>query len=449
MSVLRQSHDFSADEVLSVLVRILIFVVVFAVCLGGAMWLGVTPKSWLKLLIISGVGVALATWASAGLESKIQFIASSIRESERSKPIRILTGEDFVLLSRSISHELKGPLTMLLMTLEQLDHIVENENAKRTVQAARAEAFRIRDFLEVLPRAVIPGLHDQTMDLNSLVLQAVQRMQPELETAAVKVDLELSTEPLEVKGNPPLLVQALCNLLANSIEAMRNQASERRVRISTKLQPESALIAVEDSGPGIPPHIARQIFQRVPISGGHGTGLGLNIVSEIVERHHGTIHFETKAGVGTRFSIEIPPTQKAKRPGSTRTQRKASGLKGYVLVVDDEPRMADFLSDRLEEEGFLTDKAVDLDAAWKKLHQREYDVVLLDVFMPSSVAELHSGVDLLERLMDERPDFLPKVIFLTGYPEDVLRRSRVRNAKLIKKPFTVEELLQAIPQSRR
>ena len=124
--------------------------------------------------------------------------------------------------------------------------------------------------------------------------------------------LSLVTEfaPLpEVECYPQLLAQALLNLLVNAAQATPDSGT---VTVRTALEGGQVYIGVSDTGHGIPPEVRDRIFgagfTTKPL--GEGTGLGLNITREIVvDRHHGTIRFDTEVGQGTTFHIRIPLTQ--------------------------------------------------------------------------------------------------------------------------------------------
>ena len=104
---------------------------------------------------------------------------------------------------------------------------------------------------------------------------------------------------------PDELMQVWTNLLHNALQAMNNQGT---ITIVTELQENQVLISMSDTGHGIPEAIQDKIFQAffTTKQAGEGSGLGLDIVRKIVERHSGKIYFESTEGVGTTFFVEIP-----------------------------------------------------------------------------------------------------------------------------------------------
>jgi two-component system phosphate regulon sensor histidine kinase PhoR len=107
------------------------------------------------------------------------------------------------------------------------------------------------------------------------------------------------------------LTLAVSNLVDNAIKYGKEGG---RVTVSGKIEPAVCTVEVKDDGPGIPPEDLPRIFERFyRVDKGRsremgGTGLGLSIAKHIVESHEGTLHVESRLGIGTRFVIRIPGT---------------------------------------------------------------------------------------------------------------------------------------------
>lgn len=136
----------------------------------------------------------------------------------------------------------------------------------------------------------------------------------------VKLVLEAESPIPPLQGDGPRLSVALDNLLSN---ALRHTPSGGVVRVRLDSEGDQAILAVQDSGPGIPPeHLPRlfERFYRVPgQSPATGVGLGLSIVREIVSGHGGSIAATSPPGAGARFEIRLPmaPRRKAETPTGT------------------------------------------------------------------------------------------------------------------------------------
>ena len=98
--------------------------------------------------------------------------------------------------------------------------------------------------------------------------------------------------------------QVWTNLIFNALQAMNNQGT---LRIQTYYKDDQVLIIIQDTGPGIPEAIQGRIFESffTTKSAGEGTGLGLTIVRDILDRHHGTISFNSTPG-NTSFEVCLP-----------------------------------------------------------------------------------------------------------------------------------------------
>jgi two-component system phosphate regulon sensor histidine kinase PhoR len=221
---------------------------------------------------------------------------------------------DFV---SNASHELRTPLTNIRGYLEAIQDAVREGTppAPSFVAVAHANALRmerlIDDLLE-LSRAESTGVpfEWEEVSLQSFLSRVAQfyRIPAERAGKAVEVDAGEGTLRADVRK----LTLAISNLVDNAIKYGKEGG---RVTISGRIDPARCTLEVMDDGPGIPPEDIPRIFERFyRVDKGRsrelgGTGLGLSIVKHIVESHGGTLHVESRLGVGTRFVIRIPRTQ--------------------------------------------------------------------------------------------------------------------------------------------
>jgi signal transduction histidine kinase len=101
------------------------------------------------------------------------------------------------------------------------------------------------------------------------------------------------------------LREILMNLVLNAVDAM---PAGGVITLGTRREGEWAVLAVSDTGPGIPPELRRRVFEPFFTTKETGTGLGLSIVSGIVSSYGGSIEVEAEAGRGTTFTIRLPAT---------------------------------------------------------------------------------------------------------------------------------------------
>ncbi|MGD8813241.1 MAG: ATP-binding protein [Anaerolineales bacterium] len=237
---------------------------------------------------------AVATQASIAIENNRLFIQSD--------------------LIAEMVHELRSPLTALTAAghlLQRSDLGDEQRNKLR--QTILNEALRLDTmaggFLD-LARLESGRAHfiREPVHLGGLVEECLEIIRPQADAEMITLETDLGTSIAPVMGDRHRLKQLLLNLLTNAIKYNKPQG---KVNVSLRSDGADVLLAVEDTGCGIPsenlPHIFER-FYRVPKEEGdsQGAGLGLAIAKRIAETHQGSIEVESKSGVGSTFTVRIP-----------------------------------------------------------------------------------------------------------------------------------------------
>jgi signal transduction histidine kinase len=221
------------------------------------------------------------------------------------------------------SHELRTPLTSLLANLELLGEELDGEQAD-TAQAALRSARRMRRLVgDLLLLARADARRTQSRgptDLADVLLEAASELGPMAEDHELSID----AQPAVVPGVKDELHRLTLNLIEN---AARHTPAGTHIRASTAIENGSAVLTVEDDGPGIPPELGARVFDRFvrgPQTGTRGSGLGLAIVRAVAESHGGTVTLERPdAGTGARFVITIPRIPVAERAVPSRRPTRA------------------------------------------------------------------------------------------------------------------------------
>ena len=118
------------------------------------------------------------------------------------------------------------------------------------------------------------------------------------------VQLDLSEDILFLPMEPMLIKQVIVNLLENAVEELsRGEHDLKEIRLALYCRPDCNVIVCEDTGGGVDPEIQPHIFEKGVSSKGEGRGLGLCLIHQLVEQHHGTIDVMTEAGAGTCFTL--------------------------------------------------------------------------------------------------------------------------------------------------
>jgi two-component system, OmpR family, sensor kinase len=210
------------------------------------------------------------------------------------------------------SHELRTPLTSVLANLELLAEELEGEQAE-TAEAALRSTKRMRRLvgdLLLLARADAKRVQPRRAnDLADVLMEAAGELGPVAEDHELSIDAGTAVVP----GVRDDLHRLTLNLLEN---ALRHTPPGTHVRARSGTEDGSAVLVVEDDGPGIAPELQRRMFERFVRGGrdgGRGSGLGLAIVRAVAESHGGTVTLEhPQSGTGTRFVIRIPNQEHAR-----------------------------------------------------------------------------------------------------------------------------------------
>jgi PAS domain S-box-containing protein len=161
---------------------------------------------------------------------------------------------------------------------------------------------RIRDQMKKAPP------HMESMDLNKAVEEVLALVKGELSKNGISVHVHTAERLSPVKGDRVQLQQVMLNLILNSIEAMTStDGSDRKLEITTEShQMDGLLVAVADSGPGVPANDLERIFESFYTTKGSGVGIGLSICRSIIDAHGGRLWAEAHQPGGVVFRFTLP-----------------------------------------------------------------------------------------------------------------------------------------------
>lgn len=302
------------------------------------------------------------------------------------------------------------------------------------------------------------AIQNQYLNLNDLIGGIIKMLR-----RVIGEHIELIFNPdLDVKniyGDPGQIEQILMNLCINARDAMPNGGT---IRIDTQYVPiekviqqsqnftdykEFIMLAVSDTGIGIPPEILERIFEPffTTKEEGKGTGLGLATVYGIVARHDGILDVESELGQGTTFTIYFPVSRKvAEDIAQERIQPQIRKGQGTLFIAEDEEAVRKLIIRILEKNGYTVITAKNGQEAIESIERYadEIQLALLDVVMPRK-----SGKDVAEYCLKNHPQI--PLILMSGYDFNLLKtmiNSQERKT-ILHKPFTPTELLQSIQKN--
>jgi C4-dicarboxylate-specific signal transduction histidine kinase len=216
-------------------------------------------------------------------------------------------------LASILGHELNQPLAALTTYVQAAARLVEvGETSRReTVLALRrcvGLAERASAILKRVRRLVrrLPPV-DESFDLRDSAAEVVGLLEAEARDRAVDVRVRRPRAPVLVRCDRVQVEQALFNLCRNAIEALAGSARRRRiVDVSVRTRGAGALVRVEDNGPGIPPEVAKDLFEPFVSTKPDGSGLGLSISKSIAEAQGGSLTLERNGPRGAAFVLALP-----------------------------------------------------------------------------------------------------------------------------------------------
>ena len=217
----------------------------------------------------------------------------------------------------NVSHELRTPITSIKGFIETLlDGAMDNrEDAERFLRIVARQANRMNaivDDLLALSRleqeSIISGIPLETASVNDVLQNGIEVCENKAKSKKIEIVLQCGNH-LEAKINPPLLEQAVVNLIDNAIKFTPDGGT---VWVEGRKEKRETVIHVRDKGQGIDSSHFPRLFERfyrvdkARSRSEGGTGLGLAIVKHIVALHRGRVYVESSLGEGSTFSIYIP-----------------------------------------------------------------------------------------------------------------------------------------------
>jgi signal transduction histidine kinase len=217
-------------------------------------------------------------------------------------------------LSASISHEIKQPLAAIAANanaaLRWLSRATPDMGeARAALEHIVGEAHRASDVIGTV-RALFKqdGDDKAPVDVNALIREVLALARGDLEKRRIAVETDLPAGLPDVVGCQAQLQQVFLNVVTNAVEAMDSVAERaRKLRVTSRPhETDGVLITVEDSGTGIDPRNAKQIFEPLYTTKSQGMGLGLSICRSIVEAHGGRLSASPGALHGLALRISLP-----------------------------------------------------------------------------------------------------------------------------------------------
>lgn len=403
------------------------------------------------------------------------------RDRQRQQEIAEMKQRFFI----NMAHELRTPLTLISAPLGELMAKVTDRGMRKQLKYIDSNTDKLLHIVNRLMdyRKVETGAFDLKLSRNNvyrIVHKTVKYYEPHAKERKISFSFDSDMENRELLCDPSYVELILNNILSNAFKYSPDGAS---VSVSLNVDGDRLVLVVKDSGYGISPEQQEKIFERFyqVDKAATGSGVGLFMVKELVQRHHGTIGLVSTLGEGSCFTVELPVDESAysaeelaaagecedenkqavlghASAGKGRTLIEASVLdesltdtgedepvasaerRYSVLIVEDNREILSFLSDNLGGD-YNVYQAENGAVALKLLDDKEVDLILTDVMMP-----VMDGLQLCKKVKQNvRTCHIP-VLILSAKAEvdEQLEGLQLGADDYIPKPFVMNVLKSKI-----
>jgi signal transduction histidine kinase/CheY-like chemotaxis protein len=394
------------------------------------------------VLLVAGIVIGIATAVPTG--QSIVRADLDLRERMRELADAHQRKDEFLGV---LGHELRNPLAPLSNALNVLQarraDVPEDvrETHAMMMRQVRSMSRLVDELLDVsrINQGKIT-LRREPTDLARVAVETAQDLEPLIAAHGHRLELVKPSRPAWVHADPTRLAQITANLLQNAVKYTPDGG---RIVLEVGVVDSEAVLKVTDNGIGISPAMLPLVFEPF-IQGDHsqtraqgGLGIGLTLVSRLVELHGGRTTVESPGlAKGSTFTVRLPsmpaptPTPKpVPAPISTQARR--------ILVVDDNEDSAESMALLLRLWGHQVNTAHDGDAALESARSNPPEVVFLDIGLPGM-----DGYEVARRLRRQQDGSKLTLIALTGMGRDEDRRRAIEAGfdRHVTKPVTPETL---------
>lgn len=315
-------------------------------------------------------------------------------------------------ISSGVAHDFNNSLAIILGNVQLLLRAIDDPKMRSRLEAIEQAALdsaetvrRIREFTKAQPDEPFTAF-----DLNSIVLKVIEMLEPNCKALMSSKDCQLeivtNLQPdVYAMGIPSEIREVATNIILNAMQAMPRGGT---ITISTGRDNGHVWLKVSDTGIGMSEETVKRAFDPFfTTKGVEGTGLGLSVTYGIIKQHGGHVDIQSHPEEGSTLTIYLPGAYDASECEALVTPD--SGSKSlHILVVDDEERFSEVLSDMLMAYGHTVEIASRGAAAIELFSQDSFDLVITDLGMPEM-----SGWQVTRSVKGINPSV--PVILLTGW----------------------------------
>ncbi len=324
-----------------------------------------------------------------------------------------------------LAHELRNPLAPIRNAAHVLRRLKLDEPrvrwAQEIIERQVAHLSHLVDDLLDVSRIVRGkvNLRIEPIDLPVLVRHAIESTRPLMDAMRHQLHVQLPSAPVPLAGDPTRLLQVLVNLLDN---AAKYTKAGGHIELVAEVRTGWLEIALRDNGLGMSPELLPRVFdlfsqgERTLDRAQGGLGIGLTLVRNLVEMHGGQVTAASPGpGQGSTFTLRLPLDM---TPDGELPDRPDTGMGLRILIVDDDPAVAESMAMFLEMEGHTTLTAATGEAALESLADFRPGMILLDLGLPGL-----DGYSVARRIRQQPGGEKYRLIAVSGYGnEEVISR---------------------------
>jgi signal transduction histidine kinase len=363
-------------------------------------------------------------------------------------------------LATGLAHELNNPLQVILA---QSSHALqasapeETRESMRLIQEQARRAGRVVAGLVSFVRA--RPTQRRPSDVNAIVSDTVGLLDDEFGAERVELETRLTPHLPVVRADRAQIEQVLVNLLANALHAAATSAGRRAVAVETRVETDTVVIAVEDSGPGVPADVRPRIFDPffTTNAAAGNIGLGLSIAAQIANGHSGTLALVDGGLGGARFELRLPaepapaPARTTGRPAAAAPDLPPPEAKGgsgaccdglRLLVADDEDAVRRTWERYFTRLGAHVTSVRDGQQALDLIRRQDWDAIVLDLKMP-----VMNGWEVVLATRQERPELAGRIVVVSGDVSGLLELQTAEHLepwRVLEKPADLETIREAV-----
>jgi signal transduction histidine kinase len=380
---------------------------------------------------------------------EIEATESQVRQAQKMEAIGQLTG--------GVAHDFNNILTVITGTIEILDEAVKDRphlaQITNLIGAAAARGADLTKHLLAFSRR--QPLQPRNVDVNAVVVDAARLLRPTL-GEQIEIESMLAHDSAPALIDPSQLTNAILNLALNARDAMPNGGKltletknvvldENYAAMSSEVNPGNyVMIAVSDSGKGIPASQLEKVFEPFYTTKdvGKGSGLGLSMVYGFVKQSNGHIKIYSEEGHGTTVKLYLPQAA-----GVADALPAEAGISEFVrgdesiLIVEDDALVREYVVTQIGRLGYDTLAANNAAEALAIINGPErVDLLFTDVIMPGGM----NGRQLATEAQTRRPGL--KILYTSGYTENaIVHHGRLdAGVLLLPKPYLGSDLARMI-----